>query len=134
MAFISSISFKILLPIILLALQIALKFFVGRKPTVPNFVAALLEVPVSIIFTSLSLIAGFLIAGNGNAQQLFIYFLGILIFAVIAVFLWRLSIDKFDNEKFLSAIFLGGVNIAISLPVLYYVVNFLAQANIKAIC
>ena len=134
MTFISSLSFKLILPLILLALQIAIKFFVGRKPSVPNFVAALFEIPVSIIFTSLSLISGFLISGNGSAQELFMNFLGVLILAIIAVFLWRLSVDKYDKESFGLAILFGGINILFSIPILYYVVNFLAHINIKQVC
>lgn len=127
MEFIYSLPFKFLLPVILLALQVALKFFIDRRATAFNFVTALLEVPISILFLSLSLLAGYIINGKGDVHFAFCSFITLIILLVFCIFFWRRSVDNFERKNFWSAISLGGLNYVISLPTLFLAIYFIIQ-------
>jgi len=125
MDFLTSLPFKFLLPLILLGLQLSLKFFIDRRATAYNFFTAILEVPVSILFISLSLLSAFIIAGKGDLQMGFIYVLLILVVLTFCIFFWRRSVEHFERENFGYSTCLGILNLILSLPILLYIVYFL---------
>lgn len=125
MDFLTSIPFKFLLPFILLGIQFSLKYFIDRRATAFNFFVALLEVPINMFFISLSLLAGFIIAGSGNIQKAFIFFLMILLILIFCIFFWRRSVELFQNENYVKSFLLGFLNFILSLPVIIYIITFL---------
>ena len=125
MDFLTGIPIKIILPIFLLTLQVALKFFIDRRVTFFDFVMALLELPVSMLFLSLSLLAAFVIGGLTGAEKAFSAFVIVLVFYVICIFLWRRSVDRFEKEFMKSTLALGASNFILSLPSLIYTIYFL---------
>jgi len=125
MDFIKSVPFKFVLPIVLLGLQLALKFFIDRRATAYNFIVAVLEVPINMFFISLSLIAAFIISGHGDTQLAFLFFLSILVVLIFGIFCWRRSVENLDQKKFIIACILGTVNLILSLPIFLFIVYFL---------
>jgi hypothetical protein len=114
-----------MLPLVLLGLQFSLKFLIDRRATAYNFLTALLEIPISIFFLSLSLLAAFIIAGKGDIQFAFVFFISILVLLVFCIFFWRRSIEHFEKENFFYSVGLGILNLLISLPILIYIIYFL---------
>lgn len=125
MDFLHSLPFKFLLPLILLGLQFSLKFFIDRRATAYNFFTAILEVPISILFISLSLLSAFIIAGTGDVQKAFIYVLCILVVLIFCIFFWRRSVEHFEKKNFGYSTSLGILNFVLSLPILLYIVYYL---------
>lgn len=122
--------YKFLLPIILLCIQFFYKFFTDRRVTAYNFILEILEIPISILFISLSLIAGFIIsATKGNFQLSFIYFISILILLFICILLWRRSTEHFEKKNFWRALLLGVFNLSLSLPILIYIIYYLTGSE-----
>ena len=127
MEFFYSIPFKYLLPIILLGIQFSLKFFVDRKATAYNFAIAMLEIPISIFFITLSLIGGFIVAGNKGLEKGFLLFIIIIPLLIFGIFFWRRSVEHFEKKNFGYAICLGFLNYTLSIPTILLVVSCLIK-------
>lgn len=125
MSFLTSLPFKFLLPLILLGLQFGLKFFIDRRATAFNFVTAILEIPISMLFLTLSLISAYIIASKGDVQYPFMMFVAIVILLIFCIFFWRRSVEHFEKENFGYASCLGILNLVLSLPTLIYVIYYL---------
>jgi hypothetical protein len=129
MEILKCIPFKFLLPLILLGVQFSLKFFIDRRATAYNFYVALLEVPISMFFISLSLLSAFIIAGGGDLQLAFIYVLLILVVLIFCLFFWRRSIENLDKKYFGRALGLGLLNLTIALPTIVFIIIFLIETK-----
>lgn len=96
---------NIFLPIALIIIAFILKLFMDRSVDAPLAVKSLYELPVDILFLSLSFIVAFIIFSptniNNGLTHLFAFFIVIL----ISVVGWRRSIKLFEkNRKKFSAI------------------------------
>ncbi len=125
MDFLTSMPFKFLLPLVLLGLQLSLKLFIDRRATAYNFAASILEVPINMFFISLALLAAFIIAGNGNVQKAFVFFLIVLFVLTFSIFFWRRSVEHFEKKYFFWAFGLGFLNLVLALPTIIYLIYFL---------
>ncbi|WP_411824634.1 hypothetical protein [Leptospira sp. 'Mane'] len=104
---------EILIPLLLLALIFILKAFVNRETSLSQLLSATLELPVDIIFLSLSFYSAYLINQNNLDGTLLIFILGIII-GVITIVFWRISIKLAENEERLNSILLTVINFFIS--------------------
>jgi len=116
---------NVVLPIALVAMAFILKLFMDRSATVPLIIRSLYEVPVDVLFLSLSFTTAYTITNTTNIStgmcHLYIFF----IIALFAVVLWRRSIVYFERERhFLSAI-LFVINGSCSGVVLYRAINLI---------
>lgn len=125
MDFLTSIPFKFLLPLVLLGLQFSLKFFIDRRATAFNFATSILEVPINMFFVSLALLSALIIAGNGDIQKAFMFFLGILCLLPFCIFFWRRSVEHLEKKYFFWAFGLGFLNLALALPTIVGIIYFL---------
>lgn len=125
MELLKSLPFKILLPIILLGLQFSLKYFIDRRATAYNFITSILEIPISILFISISLLSGYIIAELYDIQKAFIFVLLILVIISFCIFFWRRSIEHFEKKNFGYTASLGILNLVISLPIFFYIIFFI---------
>lgn len=131
MSFLATLPFKFLLPLVLLGLQFSLKLFIDRRATAYNFITSVLEVPINMIFVSLTLLAAFIIAGIGDVQKAFILFLAILSILIFCIFIWRRSIEQFDKKYFYWTFSLGILNLILALPILVYIIYFIMNSTIQ---
>ncbi len=99
---------EILLPGAILVLAFVFKLFVDRIATAPDFIKALLELPVDIAFLAISLVAAFTISNRSRAAEGLFAFVIYVVVAVLAVVLWRRSLSLFDADNHWS---LAGVAI-----------------------
>ncbi|MEN2414221.1 hypothetical protein [Flavobacterium mesophilum] len=131
MELIKSLPFKIILPLVLLGVQFSLKYFIDRRATAYNFATSILEIPISILFISISLLSGYIIAELYNVQTAFLYLLGIIVIVIFCIFFWRRSIEHLENKNFGYSIMLGILNLIISLPILIFIIFFIISNTIK---
>lgn len=131
MDFLKSLPFKIMLPLILLGLQFSMKYFIDRRATFFNFATSILEIPISVLFVSISLLSGYIIAQLYDIQMAFIYVLGILVITSFCIFFWKRSVEHFERKNFGYSSMLAVLNFIISLPVLVYVVFFIISNSQK---
>lgn len=125
MSFLYSLPFKYLLPIVLLGLQFSLKFLIDRRATAFNFFTALLEIPISILFITLSLLSAFIIAGKGNVQSAFIFFPSIIVVLIFCLLFWRRAVEHFEKKNLGYTTCLAVLNFVLSLPILLFTIYFL---------
>ncbi len=121
MDFLSCIPFKFLLPFVLLGLQLSLKFFIDRRATALNFATSILEVPINILFVSLSLLSAVIIAGSGNLQLAYMISLGVLCMLPF----WRRSVEHLEKKYFVWSFSLGVLNLSLALPTIIGIIYFL---------
>lgn len=123
MELIHNIPFKFVIPVILLTVQFSFKFFVDRRATAYNFVVAILEVPISIIFITLSLTGGFIVTGKSQLKEAFIIFLLIILLLFFCILFWRRSVEHFEKKNFGYTVLLGVLNFFLSIPLIIAVVS-----------
>jgi hypothetical protein len=129
MDFLTNVPFKFLLPLILLGIQFSLKLFIDRRATAFNFTTSILEVPINIFFISLALLSALIISGSGDIQKAFILSLLLLPALIISIFLWRRSVEHFENKRFFLSSVLGILNYVLALPTIVYVIYFLMNPS-----
>ncbi|WP_163717235.1 hypothetical protein [Mangrovibacterium lignilyticum] len=108
------------LPLMLLTLQFCYKFFIDKEATTYDFVISILELPLSIMFLSLSFFAALVITNISQADLGFKWFLGTLIASIFSVFFWKRSVVYYEREKLKPAFWLGILNLAIAAPLFVY--------------
>lgn len=90
---------QIILPSVLLLIGFLLKLLVGRNYDMPATIQAVCELPVDIIFLTLSFTVAFTITKVENQSSgLFYCFIGIAT-AILIVLLWRISVDQFLKKS-----------------------------------
>jgi hypothetical protein len=112
----------IIVPIILLALSFLLKAFIDRTTTVTQFLDATCELPSDIMFLGLSFLSATIIK-NKQLDFLALFLLIGIILEIIAVILWRISVNKIAGGKSRSAILITGLNYVFSIAWLIYSVS-----------
>ncbi len=109
---------EVIMPVLVLGLSFMLKLFIDRSTTAPDAIVSTLELPVDIIFLSISLIVGFIIAPSGDAKSGLAWFAFYIFAAIFIVFLWRRSIKSFDSGSQKTVICLAGVNYFLAITAL----------------
>lgn len=116
-------SLSIIMPAIVLGLSFFLKMFVDRQTTANDAIGSALELPVDIIFLSISLIVGFILTPSANALMGFAWFGCYLVLAILIVFIWRRSTHNHINDG--KYMFLGFFNYLLSISSLYFSIKLL---------
>jgi len=90
---------EVILPFVLLILGFLLKLLVGRSWDTPRTIQSVCELPVDIIFLALSFTVAFTISKTQNQAIGLLYCLLGIIFSILIVFLWKVSLDMFNRNK-----------------------------------
>lgn len=109
---------EIALPGVLLFTKFLVKLVVDRSVTLPDFISAILALPVDIVFLSASLLAGYVISSHGNVKEGLAIFTGCICLSLIIVFFWRRSDGLFTKDRYLSAALVGLLNFGIATSTL----------------
>lgn len=116
----------VILPIVILILTFGLKLTIDRNVEAPTLIRSIYELPVDIVFLSLSFLAANTITISTEKDVRLLFCFGITIISIINVIIWRRSIRSFELEKVTRSVFLTAINYIITVSVLRYViVNFL---------
>lgn len=111
------------MPLILLAFAFILKLIIDRQCTLPDAIAAILDLPTDIAFFSLSVIVGVVIVEPGNKANGIMWFAIFIVLTVITVLLWRRSVRAFNAGHRLISIMATFFNYAITLGMAVYAIN-----------
>lgn len=119
---------EIILPITLLVLAFVLKLSIDRSIKVPNLIQSICELPVDMIFLSLSFLIAFTISNNTETSKGLLFTLAFIVLAVIIVIIWRKSLKLYDlKNKFW--ILLLCLNLALSTLALFQSMDVLLNTN-----
>jgi len=116
---------EIALPGILLLAKFALKLFVDRSATLPDIVAALLSLPVDIVFLAASLLAGYAITVHDNPKAALFWFVLCLVIAIFNVVFWRRSDDYFARDQYFVTVSFASLNYCLSVGALVFALDLL---------
>jgi hypothetical protein len=117
------------LPGLLLLAKFVVKLVVDRSATLPDFISAILALPVDIVFLSASLLAGHVISSPGNVKEGLVLFLGCICLSLIIVFLWRRSDGQFTKDRYFCAAALGLINVGTATGTLVYSLSLLTAGG-----
>lgn len=120
---------EIALPGVLLLSKFLLKLFIDRSASLPDFISAILALPVDIVFLTASLLAGHVISSTSNIKEGLVLFNGCLCLSLVIVFLWRRSDLHFTKDKYLAAATLGLLNITTATAALVYSLSLLTAGG-----
>ena len=114
----------LILPILLLVIAFILKLFIDRVVDAPAAIQAICELPVDILFLSLSFTVAFTISNKENQYQGILYCFSGLLIAIFVVFIWRKSIVLFlrDSNWWMFLLF---INLSLSFSGLMASINFI---------
>lgn len=90
---------EILLPIALVVIAFILKVFMDRSATAPLLIRSLYELPVDILFLSLSFSTAAIITTQSLAGKGLLYLFLLFIATLVVVVAWRRSILLFENDR-----------------------------------
>jgi drug/metabolite transporter (DMT)-like permease len=90
---------EIILPITLLVLAFGLKLAIDRNVEVPTLIQALCELPVDMIFLSISFLIAFTISKPADPSEGLFFTIAFIVVAVLVVILWRKSLKLFDKKN-----------------------------------
>jgi hypothetical protein len=108
----------VLLPCGLVAISFFMKLFIDRSTSAPLWAASLYELPVDVLFLSIS----FFVAGCITKKSIdpgLIYIFTAIAVGFLSTFLWRRSMSLFDRNHVAWSIVLSTVNAGISAFALY---------------
>lgn len=115
-----------ILPLILLAITYSLKLFIDQVVDFPATIKSVCELPIDIVFLSISLLIAIAISNSDIRIDGIVYMLGNFVAAIIIVFLSKRSISNFTlstaNNRwkyFLSInMFISVMSLCISISML----------------
>ena len=110
----------------ILVLAFVLKLVVDRRATLPDFIFALLELPVDVAFLATWFVGGAVLSRHSNMPECLIAFVCYVIGSIIVVTLWRRSSYSFENDKQLLSFMLGSVSYLICVSGLVYAVSIIS--------
>lgn len=119
---------EIALPASILALAFILKLVVDRTATVPDFITALIGLPVDIAFLATSLIAAFAIADRSQAPKALVVFVLYIVGSVVAVFLWRRSLILFFADRYGGSVVFAALGYVLCGSGLLLAIGFVSGA------
>jgi len=116
---------EIALPGVLLIAKFLVKLFVDRSATLPDFISAILALPVDIIFLSASLLAGHVISSPNDPKERLAIFMGCICLSLVIVVLWRRSEGYFTKDRYVAAASSGLLNFMLAAATLIYSLSHL---------
>lgn len=117
---------EIILPLTLLVLAFIMKLSINREIAVPNLIQAICELPVDIIFLTISFLVGFTIAKADNPSEGLFYTISFIAVATVVLSIWRYSLKLFEKGKKIWILLLL-INLALSSLSLYRGTNILLK-------
>lgn len=114
-----------ILPIALLFLSFLLKLMVDRSVKTPIAIKAICELPVDMIFLSISFLIAFIISDDANRNDGLLYWIVYLIISIGVVFAWRRSVSFYDSGQNKSWLVLMAVNLFVTICCLIISINLL---------
>ena len=90
---------EIILPITLLFLAFVLKLSIDRSIEVPNIIQAICELPVDMIFLSISFLIAYTISKPTDPSEGLFFTIAFIVIAVLTVILWRKSLKLFERRN-----------------------------------
>lgn len=115
---------EIILPIVILLLAFILKLSIDRSVDIPNLIQALCELPVDIIFLSVSFLVASIITKSPNSNDGLFFCFVFIVTAAIVVIIWRKSLKLYERGKTLW-VFLLLLNMLISTGTIFQSINVL---------
>ena len=88
----------VILPIALVIIAFLLKLFMDRNATVPLIIRSFYELPVDIIFLTLSFTTAFTISSTKNMESGLFHLFMFFVIALIVVVLWRRGLFLFEKD------------------------------------
>ncbi|MDN5217273.1 hypothetical protein QQ020_34690 [Fulvivirgaceae bacterium BMA12] len=122
---------EIILPLTILVLAFVLKLAIDRNVEVPNLIQAMCELPVDIIFLSISFLIAFTISKPKDPSEGLFYTIAFIVLAVVIVILWRKSLKLFETKNRLWILLLF-INMSISVFSLHQSVGILLRTENSA--
>lgn len=116
---------EIALPGVLLLAKFLVKLVVDRSATLPDFISAILALPVDIVFLSASLLAGHVISSPNDLKGGLVLFMGCICLSLVIVLLWRRSEGYFTKDRYIAAAVSGLLNIVLAAVTLVYSLSLL---------
>jgi hypothetical protein len=117
---------ELILPIAILLLAFLLKLAIDRSVDAPILIKAIYELPVDIVFLSLSFLAAHTISLTTSKNDALFYCFVITIISIINVIIWRRAIKLYEGKFIGWSVFLTAINYFTTIFILYKVVeNFL---------
>jgi len=120
---------ELILPIALLFLSFLLKLMIDRSVKAPIAIKAICELPVDMIFLSISFLIAFIISGGENRNDGLVYWTIYLILSIGIVFLWRRSISVYEKGNNKSWLVLLSVNLFVTLICLVVSITLLINTG-----
>lgn len=90
---------EIILPITLFFLAFVLKLSIDRSIEVPNIIQAICELPVDMIFLSISFLIAYTISKPTDPSEGLFFTIAFIVIAVLTVILWRKSLKLFERRN-----------------------------------
>lgn|GEM_PF-1633169 len=123
---------EVILPSILLLIAFCLKLFIDRTVDIPQTLKAICELPVDIMFLSMSFGVGYTISKNNSEDGLVFLFWSLLL-SVFVIFIWKKSLFLLSvsgNRKYFWILLLS-INLLFSGYTILYSVNLVTKDKIK---
>jgi hypothetical protein len=118
----------VVLPIAVLLLSFLLKLCIDRSVEIPLFVRSIYELPVDIIFLTISFLVAYTISTNDELKNNGLYYCFIfLIVSIVNVIIWRRAVKLFELEKLSWSIILTSINFAVTIYCLNIAISFLSK-------
>lgn len=119
---------EIVLPIAVLLLSFLLKLFIDRTVEIPLFIRSIYELPVDIMFLTISFLVAYTISATEVQKNSGLFFCFIFLIVSIAnVIIWRRAVKLFEIEKYFWSISLTVVNFAGTIYCLNIAISFLSK-------
>lgn len=120
----------IILPIILIGITYCLKLFIDQVVSSTAAIKSVCELPIDIIFLSISLLIAIIISNSDSRNDGLVYMLVNIIIAILTVFLSKRSAANFilgvnNHWKYLLSInvFISVMSLCISISMLQHIPN-----------
>lgn len=109
--------FVVLMPLIILGIKGLLKHSVGKKLNEITYGNLILELPIDILFISISFNIIYFSKSDAIIKLATIYICCQIFIAIIAVILWRHAVAEFEKKENLCAAFkFGIINFILTIP------------------
>lgn len=128
---------EIILPITILVLAFILKLAIDRNVEVPNLIQAICELPVDMIFLSISFLIAFTISKPKDPSEGLFYTIAFIVLAVVVVILWRKCLKLFEIKNRLWILllcvntFISVLSLLQSVDVLLRIENSVRIENVE---
>jgi hypothetical protein len=117
---------KVLLPGSLLLMAFLLKLFLDRKAEVPDIIRAVLELPVDVVFLSLSFVVGFILDNPSQATAAAFIAFCYVGAAIVIVLFWRRSERNFLSDRFWWTFVFAAANYVLCISALVFGVQLIS--------